>query len=277
MNEKKPVVILKGRSEMKKSVEIVNNIIDDLSGRVGLGGVWDRIVEETRKEIVANWIGIIDRILTEKKGYSMDKPTAEDKNDGNIILKPVLTSQEAANSIAEFFKTLPNMNVIPCDEPFEAFKGFLAFPQHPLFSNIPSKPASEVTLWFGWQYGKPVKREDRSPIQDSVLDPSCPGDLHKEVVLMIRNCITDSQWLLLDDPKRLMFGFVKYAPLLSNRGTECRLISLTGLKKLPEDLRKEVLAWRDDKRNIVMENDVSMLKNVAEQDINGSKLKGKQI
>lgn len=43
---------------------IVAQIVDDLSGRSGLGNEWDQIDEQTKKEIIEHWEYIVLRMIS---------------------------------------------------------------------------------------------------------------------------------------------------------------------------------------------------------------------
>jgi len=158
--------------------------------------------------------------------------TGEIKMTQILERKLVVMSKEAVESVVEFFKVLPKMTVIPCDDGFGAVKGFITFTE-PCDDNVPFESASEVSLWFGWQFAKPVKDEDCNPI---------PIDERAET--LVNQCTNEDGWVPLDDPINRVLGFVKYAPLDSKEDTKAVLLNLSGLKQFPKEMRDRIVAWR---------------------------------
>ena len=153
-----------------------------------------------------------------------------------------LPSKDALNSMREFMDNIEGMQTVYCDDPMKASTGYVSFCQ--------DKDGKENSVYYYYHFAKPVEDVDCVLLSRGDLEKS--KSIPVETLMRLQGCITEEGWVMADDPKNLLMGWVKYAPLGSADKSIAYTIHLETVKALKtccgeggQELYNELSLWRE--------------------------------
>ena len=139
------------------------------------------------------------------------------------VCSKIIMDEETCNTLKRFLHVVGHQ-VLPCDEPLDAFKGFVVWKE---------VNDGEESLQFGWRFAKPIKKIE------NVTQSSTPK--------LLKACMLQKGWISCDAPERLRIGFVNYDKSI------CRYFKLSSFKMSPQRLQDEYNSWRSKHKQITTE------------------------
>lgn len=166
---------------------------------------------------------------------------------------PVVMTKTQYEKTLDFFKFIPNVEILPCDEPIEGITGSLIYYMNP-------NTKEEKQLYVAQRYAKPIPYHQRDPFTKEDLEnkevkelvefqSGIHMSLRDFLLDKIKKCITEEGWKQCDDPKNMVIGFAKYeyedkGNIYNHNESNGLFLKVDAYKSLPNDLRKEVEEWR---------------------------------
>ncbi len=140
----------------------------------------------------------------------------------NTEPEQIIMTQEDCNKLAKFFEKLKTsskpspIEVIPCDDPLKGLNGFVAFYQIAA-STYEEDFTDEASILFSWKFAEPIQTIH---------------DVTDNAEELLKDCLSNPDWIRCDDAKKLKVGFANYAM------SKCRYFSVRTIKGMSKETQQ---------------------------------------